>query len=122
QPATAQWRRARDRGPGHRPGEPVRRPGLAALGVAAADLDAYRPDPAVPAGGSQRARVAAAAAGHRPGRRPAVLHLASGPGPVAGPAVPVQRVRRSLVRRDLPAAVSLAGGLRGSAHVPAGPV
>ena len=51
-------------GPGASPFGPGR---LAALGLAAADLDAHRADPAVPARGGQRARVAAAAAGHRPG-------------------------------------------------------
>ena len=42
--------------------------------------------------------------------------------PVPQRARPVQRVRRSLVRGDLPAAVHLAGRLRAAADVPAGPV
>ena len=97
----------------------LRGAGLAALGLAPADLDAHRADPAVPAGRGQRAGVAAAAAGHRPGGGAAVLRLASRAGPVAGPAVPVQRVRGALVRGHLPAAVPLAGRLRG-ARAPSG--
>ena len=45
-----------------------------------------------------------------------------GAGPVAGPAVPVQRVRGALVRRHLPAAVPVAGRLRGAPGAPAGPL
>ena len=69
---------------------------------------------------AQRARVGAAAAGHRPAGGAAVLRRAPVAGAAAGPAVAVQRVRRALVRRDLPAAVRLARGLRDPAHVPAG--
>ena len=98
------------------------RPGrLGALGLASADLDAHRTGAAVPAGRGQRPRFAAAAAGHRPGGGAAVLRLASGAGALASPAIPVQRVRGALVRRDLPAAVRLPGRLRGAAQCPAGP-
>ena len=58
---------------------------LAEVGVAAAHLDAGRADLALPAGSGQRAGIDAAAAGRQPGRRPAVLHVASGPRALAEP-------------------------------------
>ncbi len=95
---------------------------LAALGLAAADLDADRADPAVPAGRRQRARIGAAAGGHRPGGGHPVLHRPPGAGPDPEPAVAVQRVRRALVRGHLPAAVPVPGGLRAAPDLPAGRV
>ena len=88
--------------------------------LAAAHLDADRADPALPAGPGQRARVDAAAAGQQPVRRPAVLRVASGPRALAEPLRALQRLRRALVRRHLPAAVRLPRRLRGAAHLPAG--
>ena len=58
--------------------------------------------------------------GHGPGRRAAVLHVAPGTRAAAEPPRVVQRLRRALVRRHLPAAVRLPGGLRGAPDVPAG--
>ena len=95
-------------------------PGLAALGLAPADLHAHGAHPAVPARARQRAGVGAAAAG----RRPAGVqqyYLASGARAVAEPARAVQRVRRALVRGDLPAAVPLVAAAWCRAR-PAGPV
>ena len=58
--------------------------------------------------------------GTRPRRRAAVLRVAPGARAVAEPPRAVQRLRRALVRRHLPAAVRLAGGVRGAPDVPAG--
>ena len=107
-------------GPGSPGARRVRAGRLAEVGVAAAHLDADRADPAVPAGPGQRARVDPAAAGQQRPRRPAVLHVAPGPGALAEPPRAVQRLRRALVRRHLPAAVRLARRLRGAAYLPAG--
>src|SRR4029079_17116328 len=93
---------------------------LRELRVAAAPVDADRADPALPPGPGQRAGIDAAAAGRQPGRRPAVLHVASGPRALAGPPRALQRLRRALVRRHLPAAVRLPRRLRGAAYLPAG--
>ena len=92
---------------------------LAALGVAAAHLHADRADPAVPARARLDPRFGAAAAGDRPRRGAAVLHLASRSRALAEPPRAVQRVRRALVRGDLPAALRLAGRVRGAADLPA---
>ena len=58
--------------------------------------------------------------GTDPRRGAAVLHLAPRPGALAEPPGAVQRVRRALVRGDLPAAVRVAGRLRRAADVQAG--
>src|SRR4029077_11668290 len=86
--------------------------GLGAVGLAPADLHADRAGAAVPAGGGERARVDAAAGRDRPAGGAAVLRGSPLAGAATGPAVAVQRLRRALVRRDLPAAVRLARGLR----------
>ena len=57
--------------------------------------------------------------GSRPGRGAAVLRLASRPRALAEPPRAVQRVRRALVRGDLPAALRVAGRVRGAADLPA---
>src|SRR5215472_11307854 len=98
------------------PGTPA---GLAAVGMAAAHLDADRTGAAFPARARVGARVGAAAAGLGPGRGAAVLRLSSGARAVAEPLRAVQRVRRALVRGGLPAAVHLPHRMRGAAHVPA---
>ncbi len=90
------------------------------MGVAPAHLDAHRADPAVPAGGRERPRVTAAAGRDQPGGGVAVLRRAPEPGPHPGAALAVQRVRRALVRRDLPAAVPVPGRLRAAADAAPG--
>ncbi len=110
------------RGPARPQPEPLGPHRVGPLGLAPAHLDAHRAGAAVPAGRGQRAGVAPAAAGNRPGRRAAVLHLAPGAGALAGPAVAVQRVRGALVRGDLPAAVPVPGGLRDTPRRQAGPL
>src|SRR5215472_17854413 len=87
--------------------------------MAAAHLDADRAGAAVPPRARFGARVGAATAGRGPGRGAAVLRLPSGARAVAGPLRAVQRVRRAVVRGDLPAAVHLPRRMRGAAHVPA---
>ena len=88
----------------------------AAQRLARAHLDAHRAGAAVPARAGRAARGAAAAAlaqpapGRRVPRRPPAAR------PAAGPAGPLRRVRRALVRRDLPAADGVAGRLRAAAH------
>ncbi len=109
--------RSSGRGAARRGGRP-----LAALGLAAADLDAHRAGAAVPARAGQHSRLGAAAGGHRPGGGQPVLHGASRAGPGAGQVLAVQRVRSALVRGDLPAAVRLAGRLRAAPDVPPGRV
>ena len=99
-------RRPRARGP------PAGRGGLAAVGLAAPDVDADRAGAAVPARGREHTGIAAAAGGDQPGGGGAVLHLAPAAGQHPGPPFPVQRVRRAVVRRDLPAAVRVAAGVR----------
>src|SRR5271165_1996367 len=85
---------------------------LAPLGLAAAHLHAYRARAALPARARLHTGVRAAAGGLRPGRGPAVLRVARRARALAGPPRAVQRVRRALVRGDLPAAVHLAGRVR----------
>ncbi len=121
-PRTAESSRPRGPAPRRRrpPTGTVRPHRLAAVGLAAAHLDAHRADPAVPARPGQRARVGAAAGGHRPGRRSPSTTRAPGAGADPDQAVAVQRLRRALVRGHLPAAVPLPGRLRAAAHVPAG--
>src|SRR6266566_5978170 len=108
------------RGAGGYPGVFVWHLGLGAVGLAPADLHADRAGAPVPARAGQRARVGAAAAGDRPAGGAAVLRRSPVAGAPAGPAVAVQRLRVALVRRDLPAAVRLARGVRDPSHVPAG--
>ena len=90
------------------------------MGVAPAHLDADRADPAVLAGARQRARVGAAAAGHQPAGRAAVLRRSPVARALAGQVLPVQCLRRALVRSHLPAAVPLARRVRDPAYVPPG--
>src|SRR5690349_24780354 len=93
---------------------------MAEVALASGHLDADRPDSAFPAGAGQRARVGAAAAGHQPAGRAAVLRRAPGAGAVAGPVLAVQCLRRALVRGHLPAAFPVPRRVRDPADVPPG--
>ena len=103
-------------------GPAARRHGLAAVGLADPHVDAHRAGAAVPAGGREHTGVAAAAGGDQPRRGVAVLRLAPAAGQHPGPPFAVQRVRRAVVRRDLPAAVRVAAGVRAAPDAAAGGV
>src|SRR5260370_8274184 len=94
---------------------------MAAVGVAAADVDAHGAGPAVPVRGGERAGLGVPAAGREPGGGAAVLCGAPGACAGAGRAGAVQRVRRALVRGGLPASVHLAARGRAATLLPAAP-